>query len=122
MKISEMTTERAFETLCIITPYIINISADENLSKILKEKITGGKKMSKAEIMVYGAKKVSEIVPLILKDHKEDVFGVLSALNGKTPDEVAKQNILETMKQVRECANDTDLIDFFKSWQQKLTK
>lgn len=122
MKISEMTTEQVFETLCVITPYVSNISTDEKLSKILKEKITGGKKISKAEIMVYGARKVSEIVPLIFEGHKEDLFGILSALNGKTPEQIAKQNFIETMKQVRECANDKELIDFFKSWQQEPTE
>lgn len=119
MKISEMTTEQAFDCMCVITPYVANITADEKLLNILKDKIQIGKSVSKAEIMVFGAKKLAEIVPLVLKDHKQDVFDILAALNEKTPEEISKQNIIETMKQIRKCVTDEDLIDFFKSWQQE---
>ena len=40
-KISELTTEEAVDYLCEMTPYVANISADEELLKVLREKIEG---------------------------------------------------------------------------------
>ena len=115
MILSQLTTEKAVDVLCELTPFISNITADENLLNVLKKKI--GKDKTAAEIMVFGANKISELAPILLKDHKDDIFGILAILNETTKEEVANQNILETMKQIKEAAKDKDLIDFFKSWQ-----
>lgn len=117
MKLSELSTDRAADLLCEITPYIANITGDKALLDTLSEKIgTEGK--SAAEIYVYGAKKLTALAPIVLKNHKSDVFGVLSVLNETTPEAVGKQNILKTMLQIREAVQDKELVDFFKSWGQ----
>lgn len=116
MKLSQLTTDQATNVLCELTPYIANITGDKTLSDTLSEKIGSGK--SAAEIFVYGAKKAASIVPIILKDHKTDVFGILSVLNNKTEEDIAKQNIITTMKQIQEIWQDNDLVDFFKSWRE----
>ena len=117
MKISELSTERAADVLCEITPFIANIVSDTDLLATLKEKVGSG--ASIAELYVMGAKKYATIVPIVLKTHRDDVFGLLSALNETDVETVAKQNIIETMMQVREVAKDKALLDFFKSWQQE---
>ena len=43
------------------------------------------------------------------------MFGIVGVLNEKTIDEIAKQNIIVTMKQIRDIAKDKELLDFFKS-------
>ena len=116
MKLSQLSTDKALDVLCEITPYIANITADKALLDTLGEKLGGGKSM--AEIAVFGAKKVSALAPIVLKDHKQDVFGVLSVINEKTVEEIGKQNILETMNQIREAVQDEELVSFFRSWQQ----
>lgn len=118
MKLSELNTDQATDLLCEITPYISNIAVDEGLTEVLKKKLTDGKTKSRAEIMVYGAKKITELAPIILKDHKTDVFGILAALNNSTIDDIAKQSFFVTLKQIKEIAQDKELVDFFKSWQQ----
>lgn len=115
MKLSEMTTDRAMDVLCEITPYIANITADEELLEELRSAIDPKAVKTKAELMVKGVEKITKLVPIVLKKRKTDVFGILAALNEKTSEEIGKQNIIATMAQVREVVKDKDLMDFFKS-------
>ena len=115
MKLSEMTTDRAMDVLCEITPCIANITADEELLAELRNAIDPKAVKTKAELMVKGVDKITKLVPIVLKKRKADVFGILAALNEKTVEEIGKQNIIATMAQVREVVKDKDLMDFFKS-------
>ena len=115
MKLSEMTTDRAMDVLCEITPCIANITADEELLEELRNAIDPKAVKTKAELMVKGVEKITKLVPIVLKKRKADVFGILAALNEKTVEEIGKQNIIATMAQVREVVKDKDLMDFFKS-------
>ena len=115
MKLSEMTTDRAMDVLCEITPCIANITADEELLEELRSAIDPKTVKTKAELMVKGVEKITKLVPIVLKKRKTDVFGILAALNEKTSEEIGKQNIIATMAQVREVVKDKDLMDFFKS-------
>lgn len=114
-KISELTTEEAIDYLCEMTPYVANISADEELLKVLREKLGGADKASRAEIYTFGAAKISKLVPILLKTHRSDVFGILSVANGVPAEEIGKQNIMETMNQVKALCADEELLSFFKS-------
>ena len=115
MKLSEMTTDRAMDVLCEITPCIANITADEELLAELRNAINPKAVKTKAELMVKGVEKITKLAPIVLKKHKADVFGILAVLNEKTVEEIGKQNIIATMAQVREVIKDKDLMDFFKS-------
>ena len=117
MKLSQLTTERAADVLCELTPYIANITGDKSLLDELANKFDS-KGKSAAELYTFAAHKYATLVPILLKDHREDVFGVLSVLNETELDKIAKQNIMETMKQVREVFQDKELLDFFKSFGQ----
>lgn len=115
MKISALSTEKAADVLCEASIYALSILTDEELTAELKNKLEDGKNMSRAELYALGMKKVSVFIPILLKKHKADVFGLLAALNDTTVDAIANQNILKTMLQIREVCKDSDLIDFFKS-------
>lgn len=115
MKLSQLTTEQAADVLCELTPYIANITGDKALLDELANKFDS-KGKSAAELYTFAAHKYATLVPILLKDHREDVFGVLSVLNETELDKIAKQNIMETMKQVRDLFRDKDLLDFFKSF------
>ena len=115
MKLSKMTTDRAMDVLCEITPCIANITADEELLAELRTAIDPKAVKTKAELMVKGVEKITKLAPIVLKKRKADVFGILAALNEKTAEEIGKQNIIATMAQVREVVKDKDLMDFFKS-------
>lgn len=115
MKLSQLTTERAADVLCELTPYIANITGDKSLLDELSNKFDS-KGKSAAELYTFAAHKYATLVPILLKDHREDVFGVLSVLNETELDKIAKQNVMKTMKQVRDLFQDKDLLDFFKSF------
>lgn len=119
MRISEMTTDQMADVLCIAAPCIANIMSDENLAKVLKSKLEEGGSYSRAEIMAFGANKLAEIVPLVLKDHRHDLYTILAALNGKTVEEISNQGIFDTINQVKEILEDKELLDFFGSLQQQ---
>ena len=115
MKISEISTEKAMDVLCELTPYVTNIVTDETLVAELKEAIDFKDANTMAEKIALTAEKITKIIPIILKNRKNDVFGIVGVLNNKTVDEIAKQNIIVTMKQIRDIAKDKELLDFFKS-------
>lgn len=115
MKISEISTDNAMDVLCELTPYVTNIVTDEDLVGELKKAIDFKEANTMAEKMALTAGKITKIIPIILKNRKNDVFGIVGVLNNKTIEEVAKQNIIVTMKQIRDIAKDKELLDFFKS-------
>ena len=118
MKLSELTTERAADVLCELTPYIANITGDKSLLDELANKFDS-KGKSVAELYTFAAHKYATLAPILLKEHRNDVFGVLAVLNERSADEIAKQKVMETMKQVRDLFQDKELLDFFKSFGQK---
>lgn len=115
MKLSEMTTDQLTNTLCVAAPCIANITSDEKLVALLRDTISKDGELTRAAIMTYGANKLAEIVPIVLKDHRADVYGILAAVNGQTVDEIGQQSALTTLKQIKELTADPDLMDFFKS-------
>ena len=115
MRLSELSTDRATDVLCELTPYIANIVSDEELLEELKKAVDRKDIVNKAQLLAVGAEKITKILPILLKKRKEDVFGILAVMNEKTVEEIAKQNILITLKQARTAFKDKELIDFFKS-------
>ena len=115
MKLSQMTTDKATDVLCEIAPYAMNIMTDEDLMNELKAAIDFEEADTMAEKIALTAGKISKILPILLKKRKSDLFGILGALNEKTVEEIAKQNIIKTMSQIRDISKDKELLDFFKS-------
>lgn len=117
MKLSEISTDRAAEVLCELTPLVDSIITDEELMQALSAAIGANDKaeMSVGQKLLLVSSKMSKIVPILLKKRKSETFGILGILNGKTPEQIAAQNILVTMMQVRDLANDRELTDFFIS-------
>lgn len=116
MKISELTTERAADVLCEVSIYALNILSDKELLASLRMQLEGTDgDRTKAEMIAIASEKVAELIPLILKKHKDDVFGIIAAVNGLTLEQVRQQKIIKTMTAIKEMARDKDLIDFFRS-------
>lgn len=116
MKISELTTERAADVLCEVSIYALNILSDKELIASLRMQLEGTDgDRTKAEMIAIASEKVAELIPLLLKKHKDDVFGIVAAVNGLTLEQVRQQKIIKTMTAIKEMAQDKDLIDFFRS-------
>nr|DAW67929.1 MAG TPA: hypothetical protein [Caudoviricetes sp.] len=113
MKLSELSTDRAADVLCEISVFLLNITSDEDVITSLKLNTKEAKTV--AEKYAMAANRVSQWVPMLLKTHREDVFGILAVLNEKNVDDIREQKIVETLRQIREIAQDKELIDFFSS-------
>lgn len=117
MKLSEISTERAADVLCELTPLIDGIVNDDDLKQALSAAL--GKNdlqvMSVAQKMMLVTSKLGKVVPILMKKRRAEMFGILGVLNEKTSEEIARQKMIETMRQVYDLAHDRELIDFFKS-------
>ncbi len=116
MKLSQLTTDETLDVLCEITPYINNIVIDQELTTELRRKVDPENLKTRADVMLEGVKKLNVLVPIVLKKRREDVYGILSVLNKRAPEEIAKQSFITTVNQIREVLEDKELINFFKSF------
>ena len=115
MKLSALTTDKAADVLVEITPYISNIVKDETFTNKLGKAIRKDE-LTEIGVLAAGIDRLADFVPFLLKDHRTDVYGILSVVNEKTVDEVAAQNIMVTMNETREILKDEDFVSFFKSF------
>ena len=115
MKISELSTDKALDVICEITPFVDEIATDEELISTLKEKVKLPEGATRADMLKIGADKINKIVPIILKKKRSAVYGILAALNESSIEKISKQSMISTAKQIKEAVGDKELIDFFKS-------
>lgn len=122
MKLSELSTDKALDVLCELTPYISNIASDDAVVGAVGKIVDTDK-----DINLYGkglmlVERLGEIVPVLLKTHRPDVYGILSVMNERPVAEIAAQKITDTIRQVRELFQGQELLLFFKlSAQQEQT-
>ena len=114
MKFSQLTTDKALDVLCEITPYIANIATDDELMAVIGKAVKR-ERMTRAGVLLLGAEQLTKMVPVLLKTHRDDVYGVVAAVNGKTVDEIREQNFIKTTAQIVEVIKYKELLDFFKS-------
>lgn len=117
MKLSEMSTDRALDVLCELTPAIANIVDDKDIISGLTD-IMPNESVKESDNLSYGVRIIcgaGKLAPTILKTHRDDVYTILSVLNEKPVAEIAAQPVLDTIRQVREAFQDEDLLSFFRS-------
>ena len=115
MKISELSTDKALDIICEITPFVDEIATDEELISTIKEKVKLPEGATRADMLKIGADKINKIIPIILKKKRSAVYGILAALNESSIEKISKQSMISTAKQIKEAVGDKELIDFFKS-------
>lgn len=115
MKLSELTTDQSLNVLCEITPFVSNIVTDEEIVETISKGIdTNG--MTKMGVLRAAAGRITALIPSLLNAHRGDVYGILAAVNGTTPDKIAKQKLTDTVAQFKETIQDEDLLVFFRSF------
>ena len=115
MKLSEFSTEKATDVLCELAPYVTNILSDVELLAELKSALDVKDSTTVAERFAMVGNKIAKIIPIVLRGRKEDIFGIIGVLNEKSVEQIKAQNIIVTMKQIRDISKDKELLDFFKS-------
>ena len=115
-KLSELTTDECADVLCELTPYIVNIVSDKEIMDAVGKAVDKNT-ITQVGIMLLGAQKITAVIPLLLKTHRPDIYSILSIVGEKSVEEVAAQNIMATMWQMKELLNDKEFVSFFKSWE-----
>ena len=100
MKISEMTTANFADFVNAAGDSICNIMQNESVSALF----AADGKRSPIRWMADAAK-------VLFGSCREDVFAVIGAMHGKSADEIAQQNILLTLGQLRSVYEDLKSAD-----------
>lgn len=108
MKLSEMTTDRAADALVRIADPAAEIVNDENVWKVI-EKMG---KMKNPNLRQQIAFIVREVAPVLLRDHRDALYTVLSIMTGKTVVEIGAQPIKTTISDIN-ASVDGELLSFF---------
>ena len=114
-KLSELGTDECLDVLCEITPHIVNLVSDDEIMGAIGKPVDK-KNSTKVGVMLLGAQKITTVVPLLLKKHRDDIYAILSIMGGKSVEEVAKQNTMATLWQIKTLSEDKELLSFFKLW------
>lgn len=112
---SELSTDEALEVVLQIAQPITNLIDDEALVKEMQKAMPKGE-TTRIAMQRFGLAKIVKLLNIALKQHREDVYGILAPFNGLTVEETGKQNFLITCKQVADLLNDKGFVDFFKSY------
>lgn len=121
MKFSELSTDKALDVMCELTPHIANIVEDDQIVSALSDIMPKKQEDDQAEqdgfsVGLHMMGGLSKMAPVLLKTHRDDVYNILSTLNEKTVQEIAAQPIMDTIKQIRDVFQDIGLLNFFKSF------
>ena len=116
-KLSDLGTDECMDVLCSIAPSIQEIVDDKDIMNVLGKAIDKNG-LTTAGVFMAATSKLVGAVPMLFKTHREDVYNILSSVGGVTVDEVKSQNMLDTMKQMKEILQDKPLLDFF-GWSKR---
>ena len=111
MRLSEMNGDQLAVCLSIITEPAERIVEDDEVIEKIKGCMTVNEKGQK---YLDIPRAVLRLIPVLLGKHKVDTFTILGAMNGRTAEDVSKQNGLKMVADIK-AVFDRDLLDFFKS-------
>lgn len=92
MKISAMNTKDGFALMQKLVPVTAKILEDADIGNA-KALLTNRES---------GAELAAKVTPILLKNHMEDVIGLVAIMQGSTPEEVAAQPIGSTVETLSE--------------------
>jgi len=119
MKISEMTNDQATEAMVQLTGPFNNICEDEKMLELLKD-LNNLKETEEPMIKIVG-RMVPRFVSLALKDHKADLYQIVSALTMTPVGKVGLMNFKATVDAIKDSYDDI-LAGFFTSSSRRMMK
>ena len=111
MKLSEMNTVQLADALVKLAAPMERIAKDEELNERMAEAARRLREGGMTKLQ-HNAAMLGMLIPALLERHRADTFAVLSAMTGKSVEEIAAQPGMMTLKEAKECV-DGDLLSFF---------
>lgn len=110
MKLSDIKDEACLDVLADITGPIIALAQDEDVKALFS-----GKGCPDGEdLYQYATEQVKKGLPKLLKSHKAELIQILAALDGKAPEEYAKElTLAKLMVDLVELLTGEDFGSFF---------
>lgn len=108
MKLSQMPTEKAMEAMANLIPAISRVAENPKVIALLSA-------ADKETAEQAGLKFFFSLANVLLRECRADALEMVAVLCDKTPEDVAKQSIIATVKDIASCY-DKELIDFFRSF------
>lgn len=99
MKLSQMNTDKALEVICVISPFIESLLVNPKIKEVLENL----ENLQMIDIL--------KVIPIILRDHKNETLEVLACVNEKTVEEVKNQPATETIKEIKELLTDEEFMN-----------
>ena len=103
-----MDTDRFVDIYLEVAPSLEKIMEAEywkEVVKIAQDGVTGGKLLSKL---------LTDVLPLVLKYNRQELYHIIGVVNGKSAEDVAKQPFAQTISEARALLT-TDFGDLFTS-------
>lgn len=120
MKLSEMTTDKAAELIVEVSPLIDKLIDDELVNDL--ETVISFEGKTIGEIYAIGAKKITTILSIIIKNHRAELFGIIGLFSGKSIEEVASMKMKDTINEIKLFFNDfMDIVLSLKSTDDNIT-
>lgn len=102
-----MRTEDAIDKLCDIAPIIADIGEKAKNDQEFKEFMVSYNKAKDNRMFVL------RVLPVLVKNYKEDMYSILSIWTEKSIDEIKEQSLGVTIKEMKAIFEDEDIRAFF---------
>lgn len=118
MRLSDVRGERTFDVIAEVIEPIANIASDKEATEFFtRKKVPEG-----VSVEAFVVKRIKKSLPVLLKNHKEDLIAILSAIEGVSADEYkGALNLVKLVKDTTELLNDEAFKAFFISAQTETT-
>lgn len=107
-----MRTDDAIDKLCDIAPIIADIGEKAKNDQEFKEFMAGYNKAKDNRMFML------RVLPVLVKNYKEDMYSILSIWTEKPIDEIKEQSLGVTIKEMKAIFEDEDIRAFFSSFSE----
>lgn len=107
-----MRTEDAIDKLCDIAPIIADIGEKAKNDQEFKDFLAGYNKDKDNRTFVL------RVLPVLVKNYKEDMYSILSIWTEKPIEEIKEQSLGVTIKEMKAILEDEDIRAFFSSFSE----
>ena len=107
-----MRTEDAIDKLCDIAPIIADIGEKAKNDQEFKDFMAGYNKSRDNRMFVL------RVLPVLVKNYREDIYSILSIWTEKPIDEIKEQSLGVTIKEMKAIFEDEDIRAFFSSFSE----